>query len=46
MKEDELTISIMILYQIWLARNEARDEVQIATPHEIIRKSLFLIEER
>jgi hypothetical protein len=45
MKEDELSISIMILYQIWLARNEARDEVQIATPHEIIRKSLFLVEE-
>jgi hypothetical protein len=45
MKEDELTISIMILYQIWLARNEVREEVQIATPREIIRKSLFLVEE-
>jgi hypothetical protein len=42
MKEDELCISIMILYQLWLARN---DEVQIASPHEIIRKSLFLVEE-
>jgi hypothetical protein len=45
MKEDELCISIMIMYQLLLARNEAREEVQISTPHEIIRKSLFLVEE-
>ncbi|KAK1669337.1 hypothetical protein QYE76_057496 [Lolium multiflorum] len=35
----------MILYQLWLARNEVRDEVHIATPHAIIRKSTFLLEE-
>jgi ribonuclease HI len=45
MKEEELCLSIMILYQLWLARNEAREEVQIADPHEIIRKTLFLVEE-
>jgi ribonuclease HI len=45
LKEDEINVCVMILYQMWLARNEAREEVRIAAPHAIVQKSFFLIEE-
>jgi ribonuclease HI len=35
----------MVLYQTWLARNEARDEVRIEDPGAIARRSLALVEE-
>ncbi|KAK1626050.1 hypothetical protein QYE76_000365 [Lolium multiflorum] len=35
----------MTLYQIWLARNEAREEVAVEDPDAIARKSLYLVEE-
>ncbi|XP_051197446.1 uncharacterized protein [Lolium perenne] len=43
--DKELSISVMIMYQAWLARNDARDEVCIATPSVIVRRSLALLEE-
>jgi ribonuclease HI len=45
MKEDEINVCIMILYQLWLARNDAREEEQVASPDEILQKSIFLLEE-
>jgi hypothetical protein len=35
----------MIIYQTWLARNEAREEEHIANPLEVVRKSMFLLNE-
>jgi ribonuclease HI len=35
----------MLIYQMWLARNEAREAVQIAAPQDIVRRSLALLEE-
>jgi ribonuclease HI len=43
--ERELEVSMMVLYQAWLARNEAREEEHIANPMEIVRKSMFLLNE-
>jgi ribonuclease HI len=45
LKEEELSVCIMVLYQLWLARNDAREEVRIADPRAIIQKSFFLLEE-
>jgi hypothetical protein len=36
LNEDEINVCIMILNQMWLARNEAREEVRIAAPHAIV----------
>jgi hypothetical protein len=38
-------MSIMVLYQLWLDRKEAREEIMIADPREIARRSIFLLEE-
>jgi ribonuclease HI len=35
----------MILYQIWLARNNARDEERVEEPDGIVRRSIFLVNE-
>jgi hypothetical protein len=35
----------MVIYQIWLARNEAREEAKIEDPHAIARRSIHLVEE-
>jgi ribonuclease HI len=43
--EKELGTAIMIFYQLWLARNEARDKIMIDAPQEIVRWSLYLLEE-
>jgi hypothetical protein len=43
--DKELEVSMMVLYQNWLARNEAREEEMIATPMQIVSKSLFLLNE-
>jgi ribonuclease HI len=47
MNEKELAFSIMLLYQMWLARNEARDQAHIAFayPNDLVRRSLILVEE-
>jgi ribonuclease HI len=45
MEEKELGLAIMLIYQMWLARNEARDAVQIVAPQDIVRRSLALLEE-
>ena len=37
-------MAIMMLYQLWLARNEARDEEAIDDPAIVARRSLFLVE--
>jgi hypothetical protein len=34
-KDAEVEIAFMVLYQIWLARNAARDNVQIEDPEAI-----------
>jgi ribonuclease HI len=43
--DKELEVSMMVLYQTWLARNEAREEEVIANPMQIVSKSLFLLNE-
>jgi ribonuclease HI len=45
MEEKELGLAIMLIYQMWLARNEAREVVQIVAPQDIVRRSLALLEE-
>jgi ribonuclease HI len=45
MKDKELSICIMIMYQMWLARNEAREEHSIDEAPNIVRRSLALVEE-
>jgi ribonuclease HI len=35
----------MVLYQMWLARNDARDDERIEDPEAIARRSLALVEE-
>jgi hypothetical protein len=45
MDEKELAFSVMVLYQIWLVRNEARDQAQITSPNDLVRRSMFLVEE-
>jgi ribonuclease HI len=45
MDEKELAFSIMLLYQMWLARNEARDQAQIVSPKDLVRRSMALVEE-
>jgi hypothetical protein len=45
MDEKELAFSIMLLYQMWLARNEARDQAHIASPNDLVHRSMFLVEE-
>jgi hypothetical protein len=45
MDEKELAFSVMLLYQMWLARSEARDRAQITSPNDLVRRSIFLVEE-
>ncbi|KAK1618647.1 hypothetical protein QYE76_024164 [Lolium multiflorum] len=45
LSDKELSLGIMVLYQTWLARNEARDEVRIEDPGAIARRSLAMVEE-
>jgi hypothetical protein len=45
LKDKELAVGVMALYQLWLARNDAREEVQVSDPREIAKRSLFLVEE-
>jgi ribonuclease HI len=45
LSDKDLSIGIMVLYQMWLARNDARDEEKIEDPEDIARKSLALVEE-
>jgi hypothetical protein len=33
--EKELAIGIMVLYQLWLTRNDAREETRIIDPQQI-----------
>ncbi|KAK1610099.1 hypothetical protein QYE76_033772 [Lolium multiflorum] len=43
--DKEFSISMMIMYQSWLARNDANGELRIATPSVIMHRSLALLEE-
>jgi ribonuclease HI len=43
--DKEISVGIMALYQLWLARNEAREESRILDPASIARRSLALVEE-
>jgi hypothetical protein len=43
--EKELAISLMALYQLWLARNEARDKPMIEDPEITARRIVALVEE-
>ena len=36
---------IQSVYVLWLARNEARDGIQIAPPHEIMERVVHLLHE-
>jgi hypothetical protein len=41
----ELALGIMVLYQLWLSRNNAREETRLADPVEVARRSISLVEE-
>jgi hypothetical protein len=41
----ELALGIMVLYQLWLTRNNAREETRLADPVEVARRSISLVEE-
>ncbi|XP_071685066.1 uncharacterized protein [Lolium perenne] len=45
LSEKELAFGLMFIYQLWLARNEARDQDQIEDMHAIVRRSVGLVEE-
>jgi hypothetical protein len=45
LEEKELAVGIMVLYQMWLVRNEAREEDRITDPQDVARRSIFLVEE-
>lgn len=45
LKPHELTLAMMALYHMWLARNNARDEPMIEHPEETTRRVLALYEE-
>jgi hypothetical protein len=44
LEERELAVGIMVLYQIWLERNDAREEDRISDPQVVVRRSLFLVD--
>jgi hypothetical protein len=44
-KDSEMDITLMILYQVWLARNEARDGKKIEEPDTIVKRAICLLEE-
>jgi ribonuclease HI len=44
-KDADVEIAFMVLYQMWLARNAARDNAQIEDPEAIARRSIHLVEE-
>jgi hypothetical protein len=45
MVEQELAMYLMALYHMWLARNEARDELMIENPENTARRIVGLTEE-
>jgi hypothetical protein len=44
-KDSEMDITLMVLYQTWMARNEARDGKKIEDPEIIARRAVHLLEE-
>jgi ribonuclease HI len=43
--DKEVAVAIMTLYQMWLARNDAREQASIEDPGMIARRTLKLVEE-
>jgi hypothetical protein len=41
----ELALGLMLLVQLWYARNEAREAVSVEDPESTVRRALFLTEE-
>ena len=44
-QEKERAMCLMTLYQLWLARNDARESAQIEDPNIMANRSRFLLEE-
>jgi hypothetical protein len=44
-QESEMDITLMTLYQIWLARNDARENKAIESPESVARRAVALVEE-
>jgi hypothetical protein len=44
-KDVDVEIAFMVLYQMWLARNAARDNAHIEDPETITRRAIHLVEE-
>jgi hypothetical protein len=40
-----MDISLMVIYQMWLARNDTRENRVIENPESIMRRSIHLVEE-
>jgi hypothetical protein len=43
--EKELAMSMMMLYQMWMARNDAREKEMIEDPRVTSRRTVALVEE-
>jgi hypothetical protein len=43
--DQELVVSMMAVYHLWLARNDVRDTASIEVPQRTIRRTMFLLEE-
>jgi hypothetical protein len=43
--DQELVVSMMAVYHLWLARNDVRDTAIIEVPQRMIRRTMFLLEE-
>jgi hypothetical protein len=45
LEEKELAIVMMAMYQVWLARNEARNVPMIEDPDGVAKRTLVLVED-
>jgi hypothetical protein len=45
LKEKELGVAMLAIYQLWLARNDARDAPMIEDPEVTAKRVLFLWDE-
>ena len=41
LREKEMAIGIMLMYQLWHARNEARNEPKIEDPRNVARRAVY-----
>ena len=45
LNKDELELGLMMLYQLWQARSDARHKAQIEDPQVTVKRIMYLLEE-